>query len=331
MLVYNVVDLKAMEEQEKLLEEVRKQTKSQLLSRNEIKKEIHSYYKLKDKLQNQLKNKRLSKIKSLGPIKKFHETELSRQVHESDRKRKILEEQELKKIRDKQAKRKMYADQVQKLITIHISEKKRQQILDFISEQNRPSKEKVPRLSRKTNTANNIRSSGEDNFYSEISTKHEKLEIEEDSLEPTLKQPVSIHRNKDNTMNLDLTGPTYNAKKRKKIVQPVYTRTYGSDIDKKNILRSSTPEYTYVAPKYKSKLWNSNSKKDPSPAQDKNEVSNQTLDKYLQKSSDLKNRVRIKEMIYGKRSQSLATHDVEEMSDMLIDAILYKVNVLKNL
>ena len=61
-------------------------------------------------------------------------------------------------------------------------------------------------------------------------------------------------------------------------------------------------------------------------------LSDNLIDKYLQKSSELSRRAKFKE----KNMSRFANHTVgayteEEVGDLLIDSILYKVNVLQNM
>ena len=121
-------------------------------------------------------------------------------------------------------------------------------------------------------------------------------------------------------MNLDLSGKM-KRKDQDDYYDKVYSRTSNSSNHlnlQKRIMRTSTPEYNFKVNSYKSRLW---ANKDSS---------NKTIDNHLKKSFELNNRVRMKEMNVGKRSQSLQK-DNEEMNEMLIDSILYKVKYLQEL
>lgn len=234
----------------------------------------------------------------------------------------------------------MYGKQVKQLTKLHISSQKRKEIEDIIQNQNRPAFEKVPKVKRKTGkyynikfkkpdsgSLNKVNSLGEDNFYSEIHTQHdhkESVNLQEAYIpEDSKPQQVSIKMNNDNTLNLDLTGMKYH-KGKKQVLQPTYNRTTVSDTHK-NLLRASTPEYSFKVSPYKSKLWDSNLSNTEA------QLPSTKIDRYIQKSVELKNRVRLKEQSYfGDRSGSMLAKHSEEVSDMLIDSILYKVNVLQN-
>ena len=93
-----------------------------------------------------------------------------------------------------------------------------------------------------------------------------------------------------------------------------------------------TPNYKYSAPPYKSKLWGSN-RENPAvePAKSPN-LSDNAIQKYLQKSSELSKRASIQEKNMKRFSNNIiGDRKEEEIGDMLIDSILYKVNVLQNI
>lgn len=322
------------------------------MNRHKFKEDLKNYNKIKQELEEKLKKKRVSESRSMLSNKfdrsKF-ETEISRKTHEMDKKTQLLDKIKHEDIKAQMRKMKMYAERVKKVTKISVSSEKRKEIQDLILNQQIPAKDKVPKIKRKTGgyysikfkkpaqkSLANVNSLGEDNFYSELGTsKKERIEQNDSIDSKNYVPPITYHRNKDNTMNLDLGDTDIRIKKNK--IQPAYHRTYLNTTDKHNVLRSSTPDYNFKASKYKSKLWdNKFSVEDignntAQLSESKTPMADIKVDHYLQKSMELKNRIRMKEMALGKRSQSLISRDAEEMSDMLIDSILYKVNALKQM
>lgn len=131
-----------------------------MLRQKQVKQEINHYIKTKKKLVKQLEEQRLQQNKSFEvkshKIKKY-QTALSRANHERDKELEIrnfvfhclVQKLEQQKAKEHAVKRKMYADQVKKLSPVKVSDKKRQELIDFIEEQNKPATEKVQKIKRK--------------------------------------------------------------------------------------------------------------------------------------------------------------------------------------
>lgn len=87
------------------------------------------------------------------------------------------------------------------------------------------------------------------------------------------------------------------------------------------------PEYTFKMQKYKSKLLDQEVSLETAISPD---VSKQ-IDSYILKSEELNNRVRLREKTMASKPDQKKFEETEEISEMLIDSILYKVKLLKNL
>jgi len=162
----------------------------------------------------------------------------------------------------------------------------------------------------------------------------------------------SINKNGEKILNSDLTTDSQSRYQTQKQKMPqMVTVSQG----RKNGLRLSTPEYNFKVPAYKSKLWNTNIIEGGSSVNSPNigkspgvlfiyNLAKLGLEKSLKKSMELVQRAKMKEQtlsFYRKRSpdtsgsksrsQSLMIKDVEEVSDLLVDSILYKINALQNI
>ena len=139
-----------------------------------------------------------------------------------------------------------------------------------------------------------------------------------------------IKTNKGKKLNSDLSMSVYKNIEIKKKILPVYHKSSGS-AGRNQELRSITPNYKVAIPSYKSKLWDSKRIYNNSGEFKTHSLSRDLITKYLTKSGELYQRARNKELNLGKWNYTIDVNTEEEIGDMLIDSILYKVNVLQNI
>lgn len=159
-----------------------------------MRNEMSQYLKNKERLLSEIKKKRMLESKNMEGTRNFRkkfETQVSRRVLLEDKEQRLLTQKQKEYIRQKYKKRLLYAQQAQTLHKATISKEKVKERLSLIEELHRSPKENIPRVKRKTGKYYNVKlkkpnhpymakvqSLGDDHFYSDISTKHEKVEPE---------------------------------------------------------------------------------------------------------------------------------------------------------
>ena len=138
-----------------------------------------------------------------------------------------------------------------------------------------------------------------------IKRKGENKKVEQD-------MSMSVYRNSSNTRNMI----------------SAHNKTSGSA---RKELRSVTPYYKVTLPSYKSKMWDSKKNYSNSGEYKNENLSEDKIEKYLIKSDQLYARAKIKEINIDQSKNIIGLNPEEEIGDMLIDSILYKVNVLQNI
>ncbi|CAI2359304.1 unnamed protein product [Moneuplotes crassus] len=300
----------------------------------EVKKQISAYNDQKSKLIAKLRMKRLSenpKSRSITDPKLFT-TKLRSRTLAMDKKLATLTKLQKEESNNRIKKRRVYADSVRRLIPVEISEQKKKEMEILIKEQMKPARDKIKKLiknksyftkPRLKKASPQMQSENTSNFYENPNSETKSIQ----DLHADLKLVPSTQENRKLNQDLSNKAPL---SRNKNTLQPAYLRTYGTT-DKVNRtrvdLRSSTPEYTFKVPKYKSKLWKSNFMpgESSSPMEIKENAS------LIEKSMELERRVRMRELKNPSTTGSQVIKDSEEVNEMLIDSILYKVEFLNNL